>query len=234
MELREKRTKCSRGVSRECVKNAVEVPSVDSRKPDRYYARSRKVETSISISKSVLAEVDRLAGTEKPRSAFLENVLRRYLSERMREALNVRDLAQINRAATKLHSEAEDVLEYQATSGGPGRREGRRDPQERLNKAMYIHLFAFRFKAGVTEEQKERIVTEIGKLKSEIPQVLESWVGRNESPRGRGYELGGLMKFADKAACDAYGAHPVHEKLLSWLMPLIEPIEVDFREKASK
>jgi hypothetical protein len=99
---------------------------------------------------------------------------------------------------------------------------------------MYIHMFAFRFKAGVTEPQKEKIVAEIRKLKSEIPQVLESWVERNESPREQGYELGGVMKFADKAACEAYGAHPVHQKLLGWLMPLIEPIEVDFncQEKA--
>src|SRR5271169_896342 len=93
---------------------------------------------------------------------------------------------------------------------------------------MYIHMFALRFKSGVTEEQKERIVTEIRELQSQIPEVLESWVGRNDSPRGRGYELGGVMKFADKAACEGYGAHPVHQKLLSWLMPLIEPIEVDF------
>ena len=93
---------------------------------------------------------------------------------------------------------------------------------------MYIHLFAFRIKAGVTEEQKERIVAEVRRLKSEIPQVLEAWVGRNDSPRGQGYELGGVMKFSDKAACDAYGAHPVHQKLLSWLLPLIEPVEVDF------
>jgi hypothetical protein len=93
---------------------------------------------------------------------------------------------------------------------------------------MYIHMFAFRFNAGVTEEQKEQIVREIRKLQNEIPQVLESWVGRNDSPRGRGYELGGVMKFRDKAACEAYGAHPVHQKLLGWLMPLIEPIEVDF------
>lgn len=93
---------------------------------------------------------------------------------------------------------------------------------------MYVHMFAFRFKAGVTEEQKERIVAEIRKLKREIPEVLESWVGRNDSPRGQGYELGGVMKFADMAACERYGAHPAHQKLLSWLMPLIEPIEVDF------
>ena len=104
--------------------------------------------------------------------------------------------------------------------------------QERLNRVMYIHMFAFRFKAGVTEEQKERVAAEIRKLRSEIPQVLESWVGRNDSPRGQGYELGGVMKFADKAACDAYGAHPVHQKLLGWLMPLIEPIEVDFPESS--
>src|SRR5580700_656433 len=93
---------------------------------------------------------------------------------------------------------------------------------------MYIHMFAFRFKAGVTDAQKDHVVAEIRKLQSEIPQVLESWVGMNDSPRGQGYEFGGVMKFADKAACEAYGAHPVHQKLLSWLMPLIEPIEVDF------
>lgn len=94
---------------------------------------------------------------------------------------------------------------------------------------MYIHMFAFRFKPGVTERKKEEIVAAIQKLQEEIPEVLEAWVGRNESPRGQGYELGGVMKFADKAACESYGAHPVHQKLLGWLMPLIEPIEVDFR-----
>jgi len=50
-------------------------------------------------------------------------------------------------------------------------------------------MFAFRFKAGVTEEQKEKIVAEIRKLKGEISEVLESWVGKNDSPRGQGYEL---------------------------------------------
>jgi stress responsive alpha/beta barrel protein len=97
---------------------------------------------------------------------------------------------------------------------------------------MYIHMFAFRFKAGVTEEQKVRIEREISRLHEEIPGVLETWVGRNDSPRGQGYEWGGVMKFTDAAACEAYGAHPVHQKLLGWLMPLIEPIEVDFTPAA--
>ena len=104
--------------------------------------------------------------------------------------------------------------------------------REKVTRAMYIHIFAFRFKAGVTQPQKEKIVVEVRKLKKEIPLVLESWVGMNESPRGAGYEMGGIMKFADKAACEAYGAHPAHQKLLSWLLPLVEPIEVDFPAEA--
>ena len=93
---------------------------------------------------------------------------------------------------------------------------------------MYIHLFAFRFQPGVTEEQKDHIVAEIRKLQGQIPGLLETFVGKNISPRGEGYELGGAMKFADKAALDAYGPHPVHQSLVRWLMPLIKPIEVDF------
>ena len=38
------------------------------------------------------------------------------------------------------------------------------------------------------------------------------------------------MKFADQSALDSYGPHPVHQKLLSWLIPLIDPIEVDFED----
>ena len=93
---------------------------------------------------------------------------------------------------------------------------------------MIIHMFAFRFKPGTTEETKTRIVKEIQQLQGQIPGLLETWVGINISPRGAGYELGGAMKFSDKNSLEAYAPHPVHQKLLSWLMPLIEPIEVDF------
>jgi len=93
---------------------------------------------------------------------------------------------------------------------------------------MVIHTFAFRWKAGVTEEQKRQAIAEIRQLQGQIPGLLETWVGTNFSPRSQGYELGGVMKFADRTALEAYGPHPVHQKLLQWLMPLIEPVEVDF------
>jgi hypothetical protein len=93
---------------------------------------------------------------------------------------------------------------------------------------MYIHMFAFRWRPGVTAEQKERVVAEIRGLQGKIPGLLETAVGVNISPRGQGYELGGVMKFADKASLESYGPHPAHQKLVSWLKLLIEPVEVDF------
>ena len=79
------------------------------------YIGSMKEKTSITLSKDVLAKVDRLAGSKQSRSAFIERVLRRYLRERSRAALNARDLERINRAADRLNLEAAEVLEYQAT-----------------------------------------------------------------------------------------------------------------------
>jgi hypothetical protein len=93
---------------------------------------------------------------------------------------------------------------------------------------MFIHIFSFRWKQGVTDQQKQRVLTEVSALQSRIPEVLESAVGFNTSPRGQGYEFGGVMKFSDRAAYDNYNAHPVHQQLLTWLLPLIDPIELDF------
>ena len=94
---------------------------------------------------------------------------------------------------------------------------------------MYIHMFAFRWKDGVTEAEKQRAMDESRALVGKIPGLLDAFVGKNISPRANGYEHGGVMRFADRDALEAYGDHPEHQKLVGWLMPLIEPIEVDFQ-----
>ena len=73
-----------------------------------------KEKTSITLSKDLLAQVDRLAGSKNSRSAFIERILRRYVRDRRRAALHSRDLARINRAAERLNREAAEVLEYQS------------------------------------------------------------------------------------------------------------------------
>jgi metal-responsive CopG/Arc/MetJ family transcriptional regulator len=72
-----------------------------------------KVKTSITLSKEVLTKIDRFAGSNRSRSAFIENVLRGYLLERERATVQARDLERINLAAEQLNSEAADVMEYQ-------------------------------------------------------------------------------------------------------------------------
>jgi metal-responsive CopG/Arc/MetJ family transcriptional regulator len=73
-----------------------------------------KEKTSVTLSTDVLAGIDRLAGSKQSRSAFIESVLRRYLKERTRAAIEARDLQRINAAAERLNAEAADVLRYQA------------------------------------------------------------------------------------------------------------------------
>jgi hypothetical protein len=97
---------------------------------------------------------------------------------------------------------------------------------------MYIHMFAFRMKPEVTEELQERMLREIRDLPNHIPGILEAHVGRNDSPRGQGFVMGGVMKFPDAATLEAYNGHPAHQALLKWLVPLIEAIEVDFTSEA--
>jgi hypothetical protein len=94
--------------------------------------------------------------------------------------------------------------------------------------SVFIHTFAFRWKPGVTAEQKQKSIAGIRALQGQIPGLLETYVGTNISPRSQGYELGGVMKFESRAAMESYGGHPVHQELLAWLVPLVEPIEVDF------
>ena len=93
---------------------------------------------------------------------------------------------------------------------------------------MFVHMFAFQWEPGTTEAQKHIAAVKIREFEGRIDGLLEVLVGRNLSQRGGGYELGGVMKFSDRAAFEAYNDHPLHKELLSWLLPLIQPIEVDF------
>jgi len=73
-----------------------------------------KEKTSITLSKEILAGIDRAAGSKQSRSAFIEAVLAQYLRRQARAQLEARDLELLNRTADELNAEIEDVLRYQA------------------------------------------------------------------------------------------------------------------------
>jgi len=73
-----------------------------------------KEKTSITLSREVLTGIDRVAGSNQSRSAFIEAVLQQYLRQRARAQRDARDIELINRNAEKLNRDAEDGLEDQA------------------------------------------------------------------------------------------------------------------------
>jgi len=95
--------------------------------------------------------------------------------------------------------------------------------------ASVFHVFAFQWKQGTSEAQKDRAAKEITAFQGQIRGLLRTHVGPNISPRGKGYTFGGIMQFADRASLDAYVQHPAHQALLAWLVPLIDAIELDLR-----
>lgn len=72
-----------------------------------------KVKTSVTLSDSLLVEIDRHAGRDANRSEFIETAVRGYIAALVRRKQNLRDLAIINRRAARLNREARDVLDYQ-------------------------------------------------------------------------------------------------------------------------
>jgi metal-responsive CopG/Arc/MetJ family transcriptional regulator len=72
-----------------------------------------KEKTSITLSREVLAGIDRITGSKQSRSAFIERILSQYLRRQARERVEARDLELLNQAADELNAEVEDVLRYQ-------------------------------------------------------------------------------------------------------------------------
>jgi metal-responsive CopG/Arc/MetJ family transcriptional regulator len=73
-----------------------------------------KVKTSVSLSEDLVAKLDKLAGPNASRSAFIEQVLRDYLASRAEARRSARDVIAINRHAEELNAEMKDVLSLQA------------------------------------------------------------------------------------------------------------------------
>jgi len=105
-----------------------------------------------------------------------------------------------------------------------------RPPLDKENAAeMYIHTFLFQWQPNVTQEMKERAAQQIRALQGQIPGLLETTYGTNISPRSQGFTHGGVMKFQDRASLESYSPHPIHQKLVNWLMPLLKlAAELDY------
>jgi len=75
-----------------------------------------KIKTSITLSDDLLTKIDRNLGNFKNRSNFIENAAKNYLSQISRSENDRRDREIIDRKATAMNKEAEDVLDFQVST----------------------------------------------------------------------------------------------------------------------
>lgn len=72
-----------------------------------------KSKTSITLSRDLLEDLDRVIGGSGNRSRIIEAAVREYIKRLIREARERRDLELINEHAISLNKEAKDALSYQ-------------------------------------------------------------------------------------------------------------------------
>jgi hypothetical protein len=126
--------------------------------------------TSITLSKDILAKVDRIAGSKQSRSAFIERVLRKYSTDRAKAALHARDFERISRAADRLYREAFTNGEGLATRVTVNSEEG-------LKQASWImcdNLISLR-KSGLTHYVGSLGGAKLVELNSALKLALELW-----------------------------------------------------------
>ncbi|WP_421878852.1 Dabb family protein [Novosphingobium sp.] len=93
---------------------------------------------------------------------------------------------------------------------------------------MFVHIFAFKWNDGATAAHIAAAKAAVVAFKDTCPGLVDVFIGENVSANSPGYTTSAAMLFTDRAAYDAYVVHPDHQALLGWLVPLIDPLEIDF------
>lgn len=91
---------------------------------------------------------------------------------------------------------------------------------------MLTHIVLFRFAdLSTAAEARERLLAMGGK----IPSLKHIEAGVDITRSERSFDLALLTRFDDAAGLAAYGTHPVHVELLSWMKTAATEIAaVDF------
>ena len=84
-----------------------------------------------------------------------------------------------------------------------------------------LHVITCRLKPDTTPEQKQAVVKAIEKMAAEIPGIKNIWT-KGIKVQGDRYTDAYVMEFANKAAFDAYVAHPAHKVFEDVYLPVRE------------
>lgn len=88
----------------------------------------------------------------------------------------------------------------------------------------FVHIVLFKWKPDATPEAIIQVVEGLRGLKDKIPGIVDLSCGENFSDRSQGFTHGLVVRFADRAALEAYGPSEAHQHVVQ---NFIAPIRVD-------
>mgnify|MGYP000406891216 CR=1 FL=1 len=94
---------------------------------------------------------------------------------------------------------------------------------------MVEHIVLFKPREGVTEEQVNGFIERLKGLKDRIDGIVDLQAGKTFTDRSQGYTIGLTVRFTGRAALEAYGPHPEHQKVVAAAREIAaDLIAVDF------
>jgi len=76
------------------------------------------------------------------------------------------------------------------------------------------HIVLIRWTEEASQAAIEGAMAELRGLKGKIAGIVELSAGANFSERAKGFTHGMVVRFADRAALEAYGPHPEHQRVV--------------------
>ncbi|MDG2383435.1 MAG: Dabb family protein [Pirellulaceae bacterium] len=96
-------------------------------------------------------------------------------------------------------------------------------------RGKFVHLFYFKFKEDVPDEEIAELMKELVNSTKKIPVVKEFMVGKNVARRTHGFQYGEIAIFEKKADLKIFERHPEHQKLVRKILPkLVHGVSMDF------
>lgn len=97
---------------------------------------------------------------------------------------------------------------------------------------MIRHIVLFKFKKGVTEQEKTSLIRELENLGKIIGHVRSLEVARDEARKHNSYDLALNAVFDSLADVEAYAVHPAHVKVVDTINRLCEAhVKIDYPTK---
>ena len=79
---------------------------------------------------------------------------------------------------------------------------------------MVEHIVLFRWTKEASQEAVDNALAELRGLQGKIPGIVDISSGVNFTDRAKGYTHVLIMHFADRAALEAFGPHPEHQRVV--------------------